>query len=193
MVYFFGTAAATLVALAALLVVTWPQSGWQHQAPMLMLVPIAYLVAARLYRGQTAEHPLVWVAHSATGLMLFISSYWVLVHRIEPAHGQAADWFQLLALFFAEAAVFYILAAALHRHTGSIYLATAMGCAAVGLLLRSWGMPVEYYTLAFAIVGLLLLAGYRLAVVDRYGEALASAAFGCGNALLALSFVGAAS
>ena len=88
--------------------------------------------------------------------------------------------------------MFYILAAALHRHTGSIYLATAMGCAAVGLLLRSWGMPVEYYTLAFAIVGLLLLAGYRLAVVDRYGEALASAAFGCGNALLALSFVAAA-
>ena len=83
-VYFFGTAAATLVALAALLVVTWPQSGWQHQAPMLMLVPIAYLVAARLYRGQTAEHPLVWVAHSATGLMLFISSFSALAHLLEP-------------------------------------------------------------------------------------------------------------
>ena len=38
--------------------------------PVLMLLPIAYLIAARLYRGHTPENPLIWVAHSATGVMI---------------------------------------------------------------------------------------------------------------------------
>jgi hypothetical protein len=190
--YFFGTAGATMVAAAALLVVSWENSTWAMQAPMIMLIPIAYLIAARLYRGHSAERPLVWVAHSATGLMLFISLTVVYVHVVNREFEAVVHQNRLLALFFAEAALFYILAAFLHRHPGSVYLATAAGCAAMCLLFNSWNFAAEFYLLAFAIVGMVLLIGYRLAVLDRYGELLASAAFACGNGLASLAFVGAA-
>jgi len=191
-VYFFGTAAATMVAAAALLIVTWPESKWAQQAPMLMLIPIAYLVASHGYRGHTAARPLNWVAHTATVVMLFITLFNLIGQGVDNTMSETAIPNLLLALFFAEAAVFYVLAAVLHRHTGSVYLATLMGCAAFGLLLHSWYVAHEYYILAFAIIGLLLLIGYRLAILDRYGETLATAAFSCANALLSLAFVAGA-
>jgi hypothetical protein len=36
----------------------------------MMLLPLAYLVAARLYRGRTAEAPLGWVAQVATAMVM---------------------------------------------------------------------------------------------------------------------------
>src|SRR5262249_35558826 len=70
--YFFATAAATLVGATALLAALGLNT-WQEHAPWLMLLPIAYLVAARLYRGRPAEQPLVWVSHAATAVMLVSS------------------------------------------------------------------------------------------------------------------------
>lgn len=187
--YFFGTMAATLLAAAGLLVVTWKDSHWENQAPMLMLIPLAYIVAARLYRGHTAEKPLVWVGHAATGLMLLFSA------------GTAFKGFAvieqdtlnlLLCLFFAEAALFYGLAAGLHQQSGALYPCTLAACAAIWQLLKFWAVADEYYTLAFAAAGLLLLILYRLSMLDRYGGAGARAAFACGNGLLSLAFVAAA-
>ena len=45
--------------------ITWPQ-----QAPLLMLIPIGYLIASRLWIGQSPERPLVWIAQTATALIL---------------------------------------------------------------------------------------------------------------------------
>src|SRR5262249_59263369 len=56
-VYFFGTGAATLAGAAGLLALVGLPT-WDKQAVILMLIPIAYLVASRLYRGHTAEQPL---------------------------------------------------------------------------------------------------------------------------------------
>jgi hypothetical protein len=67
--YFFGTAAATLTGLAGLLSVLGIRT-WDEMAPLMMAVPILYLIAARLYRGHTQENPLVWVAHAATAVMI---------------------------------------------------------------------------------------------------------------------------
>src|SRR5262249_33300765 len=67
--YFFGTAAATIIAIAGLLAVLGIRA-WPVQAPILILVPIAYLVATRLYRGHTAEKPLIQVAYAASGVMV---------------------------------------------------------------------------------------------------------------------------
>ncbi len=187
--YFFGTMAATLLAAAGLLVVSWPGSPWEYQAPMLMLIPIAYIIAARLYRGHTPEKPLVWVGHAATGLMLLFSlgtAVWgFTVVEQQPLN-------LLLALFFAEAAVFYFLAAVLHQQSGAFYPFTLVGCAAIWQLLKYWGVADEYYTVAFAVAGLLLLIGYRLAMLDRYGGRTSHAAFACGNVLLSLAFLTAA-
>ena len=50
--YFFGTAAATLAGAAGLLVVASDgKMPWHEQAPLLMIIPILYLIASRLYRG----------------------------------------------------------------------------------------------------------------------------------------------
>src|SRR5205823_11634735 len=71
-VYFFGTGAATLAGAAGLLhlVPGIDLKPWDRQAAILMLLPIAYLVASRFYRGHTAERPLVWVGHGATAFMV---------------------------------------------------------------------------------------------------------------------------
>ena len=58
-VYFFGSAAAAIVAAAGLLR-TLGLEDWTVQAPWLMAMPIAYLVAARLWRGHSPERPLGW-------------------------------------------------------------------------------------------------------------------------------------
>ena len=45
-------------------------TAWTEQAPILMLIPIAYLIASRLWRGHTPELPLYWIAQAATGVIL---------------------------------------------------------------------------------------------------------------------------
>jgi hypothetical protein len=189
--YFFGTGAATLAGAAGLLLVLYPERpGWDFQAPILMVIPLLYLAAARLYGEHTPARPLTWVAHAATGVML-VSSI-----------GAAFRGFLLisqdplnlsLALFFAEAALFYLLAAAWRREPFGVYASTATACAAVWQVLTYAGFQQEFYILTFAVVGLLLLVGYRFAVLERTRAAgLAGAAFQCGNALLSLAFVAAA-
>jgi hypothetical protein len=187
-VYFFATAAATLVGATALLAVLGLNT-WRENAPVLMLVPIGYVGAARLYRGRPAERPLVWVAHAATVALLFASL------------ASAVDGFALvreqplnlvLALFFGEAAVFYALAAACYRQAWTIHLGAAMACAAVWQVLNYMGVTAEFYTLTFALVGVGLLAAYRFAVLERFAAGpVADAAFRSANTLLSLSFVAA--
>jgi hypothetical protein len=185
--YFLATVAAELVGLAGLLrqvgLVRWEQQAW-----VLMLVPIAHVVAAHLYRGRAWAGPVLAAGHAATAVMLLSS----LVAAAEGLDAFAAGrpLNLALAVFFAEAAVFYVLTAVLHRQAPGVYLATVTGCAAVWQVLRYVAVSDEYYTLAFALLGLALLAGYRLAPTDRvsrYGRS--KAAFDCANGLLSVAFV----
>ncbi len=193
--YFFGTGAATLAAAAGLLLVLDPRMRWDTQAPLLMLIPLAYLLAARPYRGHTPERPLVWVAHAAT-LVMLLSSVGAAFKGFAPSAFGLVQGHGLnlaLATFFAEAALFYGLAAAWQRQEGLVYLATAMACAAVWQVLKFYAVADEYYVLTFAAVGLALLVAYRFALLERLqGSGLARAAFGCANALLSLAFVAGA-
>jgi hypothetical protein len=185
--YFFGTAAATLVGAAALLRLLGPADmRWEDQAPALMIIPLAYLVASRLYRGHTPERPLVWVAQAATAVML-VSSLGTAFRGFVAMRNDALNL--LLALFFAEAALFYALAAAWRNREFNVYAATAMACATVWQIFKFYLFPDEYYVLAFAVVGVLLLVAYRFALLERLSRGgLARAAFQCGNALLSLAF-----
>jgi hypothetical protein len=192
--YFFLTGAATLVGAAGLASVLG-LTTWDRQVPVLMLLPIAYLFAARLYRGLTPEGPLVWVAHAATGVMLaavFVQAVgFDPVQVFAPEQGQALNL--RLSLFFAEAALFYALAAVWRRDGASVYLGAAAACGSVWQLLHFFHVSGEYHPVGFALVGLALLLAYRLAVLERYRRGgLADAAFQCANALLSLSFVAAA-
>jgi hypothetical protein len=109
-------------------------------------------------------------------------------HVFEPASGTPLNLLQ--ALVFAEAAVFYALAAAFRKQGINVYPCAAAACGAAWYLLQYQQVGAEYYTLTFALVGLALLVGYRLAVWERAG--LAEPAFQCANALMSLSLVAAA-
>ncbi|HEY7308764.1 MAG TPA: zinc ribbon domain-containing protein [Gemmataceae bacterium] len=193
MTYFFGTGAATLAGAAGLLVVLVPGVGWQGQAPLLMLIPLLYLGAAWLYVGHTPEKPLLWVAHGAT-LVMLISSVGAAFEGFfsEVIKGNSLNL--SLALFFAEATLFYLLESLWRKHALSVYACTATACAAVWQLLKYGGVTTEeYYILTFAVVGLLMLMAYRFAVLEsRDLPGMARAAFHAGNALLSLAFVAGA-
>jgi hypothetical protein len=191
MTYFFGTAGATLVGAAGLLLVLSPRElRWEDQAPLLMLIPLAYLVASRLYRGHTPEVPLVWVAHAATGVMLF-SSIGAALRGFVLIEGEMLNL--TLALFFLEAVLFYALDALWRDTEGAVYVASAAACAAGWQVLKYFRVPDEYYVLAFATVGVGLLVAYRLALLEKMRFArLGWAAFQGGNALLSLAFVAGA-
>jgi hypothetical protein len=186
--YHFATAAATMVGVTALLTALGLNT-WQGHAPLLMLGPIAYVVAARMYRGRPEEKSLLWVSHAATAVMLISG----LASALEGFRLVAKNPLNLvLALFCAEAAVFYILATILHRQVWTIHLAAAMACGAVWQLLTYQGVAAEYYTLTFALVGLGLFVVYRFALTESLSAGpLADAAFQSGNTLLSLSFVAA--
>jgi hypothetical protein len=186
--YFFATTAALLVAATALLAAVGLNT-WQEHAPWLMLIPIAYVIAARLYRTKPAEKPLVQVSHAATAAML-ASSLASALEGFAPIQQQPLNL--ILAVFFAEAAVFYGLATVLHRQAWCIRLGAAMACGAVWQVLTYFGVTAEMYTLTFALVGLGLLIAYRFAGVERFAAGpLADAAFQSANTLLSLSFVAA--
>lgn len=192
--YFFGTAAATLVAAAGFLRVRGLDT-WDVQAPVLMVIPIIYLLAARLYRGHVEERPLTWVAHVAVEVMLLAvlgaALQLVPAHVVEPLKGAALN--PKLAGFFAEATLFYILAALFSRQGAWVYLATATACGTLWQMLNYWSVPGEVYTLAFAFVGLGLLVAYRFAMVEKFNlPGLSTASFQCANALLSLAFVAGA-
>jgi hypothetical protein len=189
--YFFGAAAAMLVGAAGLFTILGFKT-WDELAPVLMVIPILYLFTSLLIRGHSLENPLVWAAQSATAVIiasvLGASFHLTPEHVFEPATGMRLNL--SLALVFAEAALFYALAAGFRKHGISVYLCAAAASGSVWQLLQYWQVGAEYYTLTFAIVGLILLIGYRLAMWEWAG--LAEPAFQCANALLSLSFVAAA-
>jgi hypothetical protein len=192
MAYLAATAAATLVGAAGLLSMLGIKA-WPVQSSLLMVIPILYLLASRLYQGRPTQKPLAEVAHAATAVLLFSALFSALdlAKWVQPVVGVHTNL--LLSLVCAEAAVFYALAAILYGGGRSVYLSTAMACGAIWQLLNFWSVRAEYYCVTFAVLGTMLLIAYRLAAWERVARpALVVAAFRCGNALMSLSFVAAA-
>ena len=189
MTYFFATAAATLV-FAASIASLITLERWVEQAPILMLIPIIYLVASHLYRGHTPEVPLERVAHAATIVMLAYgikSSLRITVLSIFAVESSTDNL--LLALFCLETAAFYALVSYLRRAEWSVYLATGMLCGAIWQLARFARTPDEIYILFFALAGFGLLLAFRFGIVERWNIAgLEKAVFRCANALTVLGF-----
>jgi hypothetical protein len=184
--YFFATGAATLLAATAFLAALG-LTRWEQHAPWLMLLPIAYLIAAHLYGQHSPAQPLWWVSQWATGIMLFSSLASATEGFVRVRHDPLN---LMLALFFTEAAGYYSLALVYSRRSEMVYLATATACAAVWQVLAYWQVSAPYYTLTFALIGLALLLVYRLAPLSRATLGpLAPAIFHSANALLLISFV----
>lgn len=185
--YYFATAAATLVAAVAALAALGLET-WQEHAPILMLIPIAYLVAARLYGERAPARPLTWVAHVATWVMLISSLSSAFAGFTDIVAGRGLNLG--LAAFFAEAAVFYGLASAFEREPKYVHWATVMASGALWQLMTYAGFSANAYLLSFAGIGLVLLLIYRFSVLEQTAAApLAEAAFKAANSLLSLAFV----
>ncbi len=186
-VYFFATAAAEMVGAAALLrqlgFTTWSQQAW-----LLMLIPLAHCVAARMYRGHPWAGPVLAAGQAATFVMLASS----LATTLRATFAATGSLNLTLAGFFALAALFFALTAVLHGRQSGVYFATLTGCAAVWQGLLGFGVPDEYYALAFAAVGLVMLTTYRAASADGVGRFTGTrAGFDCANGLLTAAFVAA--
>lgn len=189
--YYFLTSAATLVFAASL---AWMigLKPWETEAPFLMVIPILYLVASHFYRGQAAEGPMLWCGHASTAVMI-VCSLWaaVMPQVVEQIEGPA--YHLLLAAFCLEATLFYALAGILNRSQVSLYLAAVMFCGAVWQLLITFDLPSEFYVLAFAITGFVLVVMYRFGVFEKLEmPILDRAIFQSANALTTLGFVSGA-
>jgi len=189
--YIFGAAASTLVGVAGLLSI-YDIKSWDNMGPVLMVIPILYAIAARLYRGRPLENPLAWAGQAATAVMLVAvlaaSAHLTPNMIFEPTVGAKVNL--SLSLISAEAALFYLLMALFRKQGGNVYLCAVTTCLATWQLFQYWQVTPEYYTLTFALAGFVLLIGYRLAFWERAN--LAQPAFQSANALMSLSFVAAA-
>ncbi len=186
--YLFASAAALLVGVAGLLSL-WGVGDWSVQAPLLMLIPICYLLASRMWSDPNVRAALSAVAQTAAIVMLVsivLSALHITPRVVEPIVGHPLNL--LLALFFAEAAAYFILSARFNRTALPIYLASASVCAAMWQLLNYWHVAPQIYTLIYGALGLVLLFAHRRASPDRPGSMwLAKPAFDSGNALLAIA------
>ena len=186
--YHFATAAATLVAAVAALS-AFGLERWQEHAPIMMLIPIAYLVAAKLYGARGPSEPLMAVAHTATLVMLAssLTSAFYGFTKLDPDKNLNLA----LAAFFAEGAVFYGLATSFQRKPFCVHLATLMASGSLWQMLMYFGVTsANAYLLTFAGLGLALLLAYRFSVLEQTAAApLAEAAFQAANSLLSLAFV----
>lgn len=203
--YFFGSAAAVLVAAAGALRMQGLKE-WSDQAPWLMALPILYLLASRLWRGHSPERPLARVAHAATAIIV-LAGIWSALETtagnpiLHPRQGQTANL--LLGIVFSEAAVFYALAAALRRRGRAFYLAAAAACGALWQFMGYGAVAVPYEIALFAVlgVGFLVLArllGVREATIYRPSgwqatvlEGRGLAAYQAGNAVVSIAILAA--
>jgi hypothetical protein len=199
--YLFLSAASVLVLLAGLLR-AMGITLWMHQAPLLMLMPLGYIIAARLWRGRQPERPLAIAAHVGAAVIMahvLVSTVQESESWLVPIRGGNLNLW--LALVFGEAAAFYFAAAYLRRHAANIYGATLCICAILWQLAIYYAVPHEWYTVLYAILGLLLLTASRIAGLAQVRTFHASgeqssallgrgaAAFYSATALLSLAFL----
>jgi len=189
--YFLGAAVATLLAVFGGL---WSLEirTWDVAAPILMIVPIAYLLVSRWYQSD-AKWSLVLAGHVTTACLLVVILS--AAFGIGPDRRIAVEMNNsshlLLALFFLQASLFYGVEVWFTRRAAGVYLAIATACGAVWQLLTVADVLPSTYLLTFGLLGMALLLAYRLALAERISRPRVSLAiFRGGNTLLSLAGVG---
>lgn len=160
--HLFLSAAALLVGAAGLLRQLELRT-WHEQAPLLMAIPTIYLLVSRLRVERVVRDPLQWIAHVATGVIMgsiFLGSFSVVGRVLMPVSGATVNL--LAGVVFAEAMLFYGLAAWIRRHAANYYLATIAGCAMVWEWLGYAQISSDYYLLLYAVLGVAMLAVSRV-------------------------------
>ncbi|MEZ6058237.1 MAG: hypothetical protein R3C01_16180 [Planctomycetaceae bacterium] len=200
--FFFFSAASVLVAAAGLLR-EWHIVAWYRQAPLLMLIPLGYIIASRLWRGHSPETPLARVAHASTLVILFGTFVASLEHESGAIFRSLAGQTENLHLgvAFLAATVFYVLAAIFRGRHWNIFLATAAGSGALWQFLGYFGVPSSSYPLVYAALGLATLFASRVRGVEKANRFNSEGdvvtvyrgpglvLFQCGNAVLSIALL----
>jgi hypothetical protein len=204
-VYFFFSAGSAIVAAAGLLQICEVTNGLT-QAAWLMLIPIAYLIGARLWMGHSPERPLVWVSHTASAVILvpvLLASAYILGESVfSSVYGHLDNL--MLGIVFSEAAVFYTLAGIFRKRSANVYFAAASTCIALWQFIKYGDLIGDaYYTMLYAVLGLAVLAAGRalgleeVQAFNEYGDPKRSmrgrglALFQSGSAILCVALLGA--
>lgn len=160
-IYIFFSAAALCVAVAGGLELAG--FDWLSQIMILMLIPMGYLVAARLWRGRTPELPVEWVAQITTVLLLAMLLWGVGKQLVNVSSHDINHL--MLSIAFLEVALFYVLASALRYTSRYSYFATAALCMAIWQALLHFAFPQELLAALVAMIGLgLILVGRMVGV-----------------------------
>ena len=165
--HLFLSAAALLIGAAGVLR-QFDLRSWHQQAPLLMFIPIIYLIVSRLRVERQVRDPLQWISHTATAIIMgsiFFGSFTMVDRVVSPVSGQIENL--LAGVVFAQAMLFYGLAAWIRRHAVNYYLATIAGCAMAWEWMGYGQVPNDYYTLLYAILGVVLLAVSRIIGVEN--------------------------
>lgn len=164
--YFAGSAASVLIATSAGAALLGLER-WSHQAPLLMLVAIGYLIASHWYRSRESSIPTMWVAHSSAAVILLTSVLASLPSLLRQP-GSTDHW--IWAFIFAEGAVFYALAS---WRKQPVLLGVSIGFAVLSgvQVLGKFDAGAELHILALGVLGLAMVLFYR---VSNYAVAPSS-------------------
>jgi hypothetical protein len=170
-VFMFLSAAGVMAAFAGLLRMLG-LIDWVHQAPLLMAIPIGYIIAYRVERGRAAELPLFWISHAGAGLILVasilasVADFGSRLEELQFLQGSTKNL--LLAVVFAEGVLFYLLAARFRQRGANTGLAAAAAAASAWQIFVYLHMPWELFGPLFALLGLsLVIAGRMRGVTDE--------------------------
>lgn len=136
---------------------------WVYQAPILLLLPIGYLAASWMWRGRPLEGPLGAIAHTGAAIILlsgFVTSRDMAELLVIPQEGETPNL--MLGLLFAEAVVFYGLAAWWRRRSANVYFAVVAACLSLWQLMGYAQIDMALYTPIYAGLGLVLLIAARV-------------------------------
>ncbi|MCC9605417.1 hypothetical protein LOC68_23055 [Blastopirellula sp. JC732] len=190
-VYFIAAALSVMLATIGGLAL-FGLGAWHVAAPIMVVIPVAYLLASRFYPPRAAGG-LEMAAHLATGLLLahvILSSLgWFQPSDATPIEARMVHL--RLAIFFGEVCCFYLLAARLQRQAFGVYLATVAGILAAWQALWYADAGIVAGIATFAAAGLVQLGLYRWQILDRNESKTASNAMFMGGNLV-LSLAGAA-
>ena len=156
-VYFFFTAGALIIASAGALRMLGV-SGFELSM-ILMLIPVAYLVAAKLWQGHMPEKPLGWIAHAATLVILahvFVEC--INLYRLETF--DRIDHL-LIAIVMAEVTIFYGLAVWIRRRSANVYFSIAAACISLWQVMQYFDLSASLFTIIFAALGLATIVWAR--------------------------------
>ena len=141
---------------------------WLTQAPLLMLVPLAYLIAARLWRrfapdrGRQLERPLYWVAEGGAAVILAHVLFNALRDTAQMTWVSGETTNLWLGAVFLLAATFYFLAALWYgRRRYNIPLAAAASAGVVWQALSYLDVPSAWHAAVYALLGLVGIIAAR--------------------------------